>query len=52
MAVPAGSSGRYAEESTGESVVRLFGLEALVVDEHDQSSTELVTLPHWLECYV
>lgn len=52
MAVPAGSSGRYAEESTGGSLVRLSDLEALIVDEHDRSSTELATLPHWLGCYV
>lgn len=52
MAVPAGSSGRYAEESTGESVVRLSNLEGLIADEHDLSSTELATLLHSLECYV
>lgn len=52
MAVPAGSSGRYAEESTGGSLFRLSDLEALIADEHDLSSTELATLPHSLECYV
>jgi hypothetical protein len=52
VAVPAGSSGRYAEESTGESVVRLSDLETLIADEHDRSSTELATLLHSLACYV
>jgi hypothetical protein len=51
-----GSSGwikrQDAEESTGGSLVRLSDLEALIVDEHDRSSTERATLPHWLGCYV
>lgn len=52
MAVPAGSSGRYAEESTGGSLVRLSNHETLIADEHDLSSIELATLLHSLGCYV